>query len=78
MRVEVPLTRSHWEAALLAPSVSLARGWEKQLEERYDAVLLGPGLTAAAYSRWLHEQAVELRRAAGRAAGSVERAGGDG
>ncbi|TMK23653.1 MAG: hypothetical protein E6G62_11330, partial [Actinobacteria bacterium] len=26
-RIEVPLTRSHWEAALLAPSVSLARGW---------------------------------------------------
>src|SRR4029077_13648694 len=33
VRVEVPLTRSHWEAALLAPSVSLARGWEKQLDE---------------------------------------------
>ena len=49
VRVEVPLTRSHWEAALLAPSVSLARGWEKQLEERYDSVLLGSGLTAAAY-----------------------------
>ncbi len=57
-RVEVPLTRSHWEAALLAPSVSLARGWEKQLEERYDSVLLGSGLTASAYRRWLEEQAV--------------------
>ncbi|MGH2877482.1 MAG: hypothetical protein ACRDLV_14620, partial [Solirubrobacteraceae bacterium] len=57
-RVEVPLTRSHWEAALMAPSVSLARGWEKQLEERYDGVLLDPGLTAAGYERWLHEQAV--------------------
>ena len=33
VRVEVPLTRSHWEAALLAPAVSLARGWEKQLED---------------------------------------------
>jgi hypothetical protein len=58
VRVEVPLTRSHWEAALLAPSVSLARGWEKQLDERYDGVLLNPGLTAAGYSRWLREQAV--------------------
>jgi hypothetical protein len=57
-RVEVPLTRSHWEAALMAPSVSLARGWEKQLDTRYDDVLLEPGLTAARYSRWLHEQAV--------------------
>ena len=57
-RVEVPLTRSHWEAALMAPSVSLARGWEKQLDERYDSVLLDPELTAAGYSRWLHEEAV--------------------
>ncbi|HEV3035304.1 MAG TPA: N,N-dimethylformamidase beta subunit family domain-containing protein [Solirubrobacteraceae bacterium] len=58
VRVEVPLTRSHWEAALLAPTVSLARGWEKQLEMRYDGVLLAHGLTAASYERWLHEQAV--------------------
>ncbi len=58
VRVEVPLTRSHWEAALLAPSVSLARGWEKQLEERYDGVLLGGELTAASYERWLREEAV--------------------
>jgi len=58
VRVEVPLTRSHWEAALLAPTVSLARGWEKQLDTRFDHVLLAPGLTAAAYDSWLHEQAV--------------------
>lgn len=58
VRVEVPLTRSHWEAAELAPSVALARGWEKQLEERYDGPLLARGLTAGAYERWLHEQAV--------------------
>lgn len=58
VRVEVPLTRSHWEAALLAPSVSLARGWEKQLETRFDHVLLAPSLTARSYDQWLHEQAV--------------------
>jgi hypothetical protein len=58
VRVEVPLTRSHWEAALLAPTVSLARGWEKQLDTRFDRVLLSPGLTAAAYEGWLHEQAI--------------------
>jgi hypothetical protein len=58
VRIEVPLTRSHWEAALLAPEVSLARGWEKQLDERYDRVLLAPHLTASAYRRWLDEEAV--------------------
>jgi hypothetical protein len=58
VRVEVPLTRSHWETAELAPRISLARGWEKQLDTRYDAVLLSDGLTAAGYARWLREQAV--------------------
>jgi hypothetical protein len=58
VRVEVPLTRTHWEAALLAPKVSLARGWEKQLDERYDSVLLGGGLSAAAYRRWLQREAI--------------------
>ncbi len=57
-RVEVPLTRSHWEAALLAPQISLARGWEKQLDERYDSALLSGSLNAASYRRWLDDQAV--------------------
>jgi hypothetical protein len=58
IRLEVPLTRSHWEAGLLAPSVSLARGWEKQLDTRFNRPLLEPGLGPAAYASWLHEQAV--------------------
>jgi hypothetical protein len=58
VRLEVPLTRSHWEMAELAPRVSLARGWEKQLDMRYDGVLLSGSLSAARYKRWLHEQAV--------------------
>jgi hypothetical protein len=58
VRVEVPFTRGHWEAAWLAPRVSLARGWEKQLDERYDGVLLGKHLTAAAYRGWLDAEAV--------------------
>jgi hypothetical protein len=58
VRVEVPLLRSRWEAALLAPDVSLARGWEKQLDERYDHVLLSSRLDAASYKGWLDENAV--------------------
>jgi hypothetical protein len=58
VRIEVPLTRTHWETAELAPRVSLARGWEKQLDERYNGVLLSPGLNAASYERWLRQQAV--------------------
>ncbi len=58
VRVEVPFTRSHWEAALLAPTVSLARGWEKQLDTRYDGALLARGLNASEYGRWLRREAV--------------------
>jgi hypothetical protein len=58
IRLEVPLTRSHWEAGLLAPSVSLARGWEKQLDTRFNRPLLEPGLGPSAYESWLHDQAV--------------------
>jgi hypothetical protein len=58
VRVEVPFTRGHWEAAWLAEKVSLARGWEKQLDERYDGVLLAKGLTAAGYRAWLANEAV--------------------
>ena len=57
-RIEVPLTRTHWEAALLAPSVSLARGWEKQLDTRYDGVLLRKGLTPQSYRAWLDREGV--------------------
>lgn len=58
VRIEVPLTRTHWETAELAPRVSLARGWEKQLDERYNGVLLSSSLDAASYERWLREEAV--------------------
>ncbi len=58
VRVEVPFTRGHWEAAWLAPKVSLARGWEKQLDERYNGVLLAKDLTAARYRAWLKREAV--------------------
>ncbi len=58
IRVEVPLTRTHWETALLANNVSLARGWDKQLDERFDSVLLDEGLTPSTYEAWLHRDGV--------------------
>jgi hypothetical protein len=57
-RVEVPFTHSHWEAALLAPRYSLARGWERQLDTKYDPIFFKEGLTAAAYAKWLRDDAV--------------------
>jgi len=58
VRVEVPLTRSHWEAAMLAPHVALARGWEKQLDSRYDGLLLRKHLSASSYRDWLDREAI--------------------
>jgi hypothetical protein len=58
VRVEVPFTHSHWEAALLAPQFSLARGWERQLDTKYDPLFFGGTLTAPAYRAWLKRDAV--------------------
>ncbi len=59
--VEVPLTATHAEAAFLAghDHVSLARGWERQLDTRYAALFYRPTpLTASAYHAWLSENRV--------------------
>jgi len=57
-RVEVPLTRSHWEAVWMAESVPLARGWERQLDTRYNGLFFGRALTDSAYRAWLQANAV--------------------
>jgi hypothetical protein len=58
LRIEVPFTHSHWEAALLAPEFELARGWERQLDTKYDPIFFKEGLTAGAYRTWLDDNAV--------------------
>jgi hypothetical protein len=58
--VEVPLTATHAEAAYVAghDGVSLARGWDRQLDTRYAALFYRPTLTASAYHAWLDENRV--------------------
>jgi hypothetical protein len=60
LRVEVPLTEAHWESVYLPehPLILLARGWERQLDTRYDALFYRPKLTPAAYRSWLSQNAV--------------------
>jgi hypothetical protein len=59
IRVEVPLTGAHWESAYLpGGEISIARGWERQLDTRYDALFYERDLTAAAYRRWLQANAI--------------------
>jgi hypothetical protein len=58
-RVEVPLTMNHWEAADLAKVVPLARGWERQLDQKANPIFYdGKPLTASAYHAWLKENAI--------------------
>jgi hypothetical protein len=53
-RVEVAFTHNHWEVAELATAVPLARGWERQLDEKANPLFYdGRPLTADRYHRWL-------------------------
>jgi hypothetical protein len=57
-RIEIPFTSFHWEAYEIATRFSLARGWERQLDIRYNHIFYGGRLTAGTYQRWLHQNAV--------------------
>jgi hypothetical protein len=57
-RIEIPFTLFHWEAYLMAPEFPLARGWERQLDIKYNPLFYDGTLTAARYDAWLHEVAV--------------------
>ena len=52
-RLEIPITHNHWEAAYVAPTVPLARGWERQLDRRDNNLFYRRPLTAANYRAWL-------------------------
>jgi hypothetical protein len=58
-RVEIPFTQFHWEAFEIAPRFPSARGWERQLDIKYNGLFYGnPPLTAATYEAWLHKLAI--------------------
>ncbi|MFN2608912.1 MAG: hypothetical protein ABR511_13660 [Acidimicrobiales bacterium] len=58
-RVEIVPTRRHWEAAYAAPTVSLARGWERQLDTADNPVFYRPGgLSPSSYRAWLLDNGV--------------------
>jgi hypothetical protein len=59
-RVEVPSSRNKWEAVYVARRFPLARGWERQLDTKYNAVLYRRDLDATLYRRWLDENGVRF------------------
>jgi hypothetical protein len=52
-RVEVVPTEYHWEAAYVATTVPLARGWERQLDIARDPLFYDGRLDATRYRAWL-------------------------
>ena len=57
-RIEIPFTLFHWEAYAVAPEFPLARGWERQLDTKYNQVFYNGTLTPARYDTWLHQLAI--------------------
>ncbi len=58
LRLEVPFTRSHWEAVFVARRFMLARGWETQLDVEYNRLFYDRGVNRARYRAWLLGDAV--------------------
>lgn len=59
VRVEIPFTRRHWEAAHVAPELPLARGWERQLDRDVNPIFYQEGgPTAMDLYGWLRANAV--------------------
>jgi hypothetical protein len=57
-RVEIPLTRDHWENVFVGLRFPLARGWERQLDVKYNRVLYRSRLGASPYRAWLERTGV--------------------
>lgn len=57
-RIEVVPTATRWESVYVARQVPLARGWETQLDRRYNALFYTSELDRDTYVRWLRRLAV--------------------
>jgi hypothetical protein len=57
-RIEIPFTRSHWEAAEIAPDYPLARGWLRQIDTGNNPIFYRGQISELTYASWLAENAV--------------------
>ena len=57
-RVEIVDPVSHWSAAYVAPTVPIARGWDRQADRAANPMFYDGSLTAMSYQAWLSELAV--------------------
>ena len=56
--IEIPLTRNHWENVHVARDFALARGWERQLDIKYNGLFYEPSLDRERYRTWLSDHGV--------------------
>ena len=57
-RVEIPMTKNHWEAFHVARHRALARGWERQLDLKINGLFYEDGLTLEKYQAWLKHEGI--------------------
>ena len=57
-RVEIPFTRSHWEAYEVGRRHPLARGWLRQQDIERNGIFYGGALDGLTYGAWLAEHGV--------------------
>lgn len=58
-RIEIPFTDNHWESARVAPTVPLARGWERQLDRKVNRLFYDDAVAfTPRYRAWLADKAV--------------------
>ena len=57
-RVEIPFTRSHWEAYEVGRHHPLARGWLRQQDIEQNGIFYGGALDGLTYAAWLSEHGV--------------------
>ena len=57
-RVEIPFTRSHWEANEVGRRHALARGWLRQADIERNGIFYGGALDGLTYGAWLSEHGV--------------------
>ncbi|HKP92248.1 MAG TPA: hypothetical protein VJT75_19925 [Thermoleophilaceae bacterium] len=57
-RVEIPPTRNHWEGVYVGKHFELARGWERQLDQKFANLFYGTVITPENYYKWLRRNAV--------------------
>src|SRR3954451_9673337 len=58
-RIEITPTRNHWETVNVAPRFALARGWERQLDIKYNQLFYDRRLDPIDYRTWLSANSVQ-------------------